>query len=201
MTREQLINAVKVRMDNITDDGSIEIVGNANVDYMLDGQLKSAFMFLPAYMLPQTSFLGAIGVGIVAGVSRVTLPDDFLRLVVYRTSEMKRPLTEAQLVREGSPEHSLMFGKYTGGGKARPVGCITYDNSLASLVLEYSASSSNAGTAVDAQYIAIPEPSDVTDELLDPVAWYIASAVLGSMGKETLSQYAMNKVNEYLKLK
>lgn len=188
-------------MDNITDDGSIEIVGNANVDYMLDGQLKASFLFLPAYLLPQTSFLGAVGVGVVSGVSRVALPSDFLRLVVYRTSEMKRPLTEKQLVREGSPEHSLMYGKYTGGGKSRPVGCITYYNDMASLVLEYSASSSNAGTAIEAQYIATPEPADVTDELLDPVAWYIASAVLGSMGKTELSQYALNKVNEYINLK
>lgn len=201
MTREQLISAVEIRMDNVTDDNAIEVVGNANVDYLLDEQLVNAFMFLPAYVLPQSSFTSNTVNSVMDRVNKITLPDDFLRLVRFRTAGMKRPLTESDLVKEGSPEHKMMYHKYTGGGTSRPKGCIAFWAETPAKVLEYNLATGDSGTPVEARYIATPTVSDVTDELLDPVAWYIASAVLGSMGQEQPATYAMNKVQEYINLK
>ena len=198
MTREQVIKAVLVCMDDAVTDNSIEVVANPVVDQILDAELSNAFKFLPAYMLPQKSFLSQPGVDILPGIARVKLPDDFLRFVKYRTTKHRRPLSETDLVAEGSPQHKLMYGQYT-GGIVRPKACITlYEGSK---WLEYTTPKDNSGTALEALYVSVPTSDDVTTETISPVAWYVASSALAVMGEAEASKFAMSKVQEFVTIK
>jgi len=195
MNRTQLIKAVQVRIDDVVTDNAIEVVSNQTIDQILDEQLSNAFKFLPVRFLPFKPITGTI-TETQAGLSEITLPTDFLRLVRFNTTNLTRPVTESDLVTEGGRDHIFMYYSYVSGGNSRIRACVTKNTGL-KLMFNTSA----PGTVTEGFYIAIPTPEDVTVEILDPVAWYIASTTLQIMGEVEAGKAALNKVTEFLTTK
>lgn len=189
MDRTQIIKAVQVRIDDVVTDNAIEVVSNPIIDQMLDEQLRNAFKFLPVRFLPQKTITGTPAL-LQSGLYEITLASDYLRLVKFKTDVLNRPLYESDLVSEGTRDHVFMYHSYASGGNSRPRGCVTN--------LKLAFNSTATGTVENSFYVAIPTPEEVTTEILDPVAWYIASAVLLIIGEEKASQNAMSKVVEFI---
>lgn len=195
MNRTQIIKAVQVRIDDVVTDNAIEVVSNQTIDQILDEQLSNAFKFLPVRFLPFKPISGTIS-ETQAGLSEITLPSDFLRLVRFQSTILTRPVTESDLVTEGGRDHVFMYYRYVNGGNSRVRACITKNTGLK---LMFNAS--EPGTITEGYYVAIPTPEDVTAEILDPIAWYIASAALQIMGEAEAGKAALNKVTEFLNTK
>lgn len=193
MNRTQIIKAVQVRIDDVVTDNAIEVVSNPIIDQMLDEQLRNAFKYLPVRFLPQIAITGTPSI-VQTGLYELILASDFLRLVKFKTELLTRPLMESDLVGEGSRDHVFMYHSYISGGNSRPRGCITKSGSIYKLLFNSTAT----GTVSDSFYIATAEAEHVTDEILDPVAWYVASSVLQIMGDVAASENAMKKLIEFL---
>jgi len=195
MDRAQLIKAVQVRIDDVVTDNAIDVVSNSTIDQLLDEQLCAAFKFLPVRFLPFKPITGTI-TAIQAGLSSIPLADDFLRLVTFNTTILNRPVYESDLVSEGTRDHVFMYSPYVSGGNARPRACITKKSGL---TLQFN--TSEPGTLTEGYYIATPTPEDVTADILDPIAWYIAGTVLQVMGEIEPAKSALLKVTEFLNTK
>lgn len=196
MERSQLIKAIQLRIDDIVTDNAIEVLSNPYVDQLLDDQLALAFMYIPSHYLPQKSFASNSPSQVNTVVYSIPLPTDFLKLVRFSTTLYERPITESDLIKEGTSERKLMYQPYTSGGNARPVGLIQQNQS--GRVLEYTVGPGSPGAIKEAQYVAKPTADDVTVEILDPVAWYIASSVLQILGEIEASKSALSKVQEFV---
>lgn len=193
MTRDELILAIQTRADDVLTDVAIEVVTSPLINEILDQQLSNVFKLLPIRFLPYKSFTGSI-VPVEAGLLySIALPSDFLRLVRYKTTILKRPIMEPDLVTEGGRDHVFMYSPYTSGGNTRVRGCI---NAIDTLKLLYNAT--GEGTINESTYVAVPTEASVTDTILDPVAWYVASVALQITGEVEASKNALSKVTEFL---
>lgn len=193
MTRDELIYAIQTRADDVLTDVAIEVVTSPLINEILDKQLRNVFKLLPIRFLPYKSFTGSI-VPVEPGLLySISLPADFLRLVRYKTTILKRPIMETDLVTEGGRDHVFMYSQYTSGGNARVRGCI---NAIDTLKLLYNAT--GEGTINEATYVAVPDEADVSETILDPVAWYVASVALQITGEVEASKNALSKVTEFL---
>lgn len=194
MDRTQIIRAVQVRIDDVVTDNSIEVISNPIIDQILDEQLSNAFRILPIRFLPKSTITGT-PTEVQSGLYKLSLPSDYMRLVRFKTNNLLRPLTEFDLVSEGSQDNVFMYHPYVSGGNARPKGCV-----ISGTTQQLLYNSTATGTVEDSWYVAFPTPEDVTETILDPVAWFIASAALTILGDSAGATNAMNKVTEFINL-
>lgn len=193
MERAQIVNAVQLRIDDVITDNAIQVITNPYIDQMLDSELINVFKTLPAKFLPQKSIAGT-PTEVQSGLYKIVLPEDYLRIVQFKTENLTRPLTESDLVGEGSRDHIFMYHPYVSGGNSRPRGCVVKSGSVKALTYNSTAT----GTVENSFYIAFPTYDDVTAEIIDPVAWFIAASVLQIIGETDASNNAMKKVTEFL---
>lgn len=195
MDRDLLIAAIQTRIDDVNVDAAIDVVSNPLLTSILDQQLANCFKVLPIRLLPYKEFTSSISTE-QTGLCSVELPDDFLRLVRFKTTPLLRPIMEADLVSEGSRDHIFMYQSYVSGGNAKVRGCLVKG---VKKKLIYNAS--EAGSREESLYVSTPTHLDVADEILDPVAWYVASVAFQILGEQPSSQAALAKVNEFLNSK
>lgn len=193
MTRDEIILAVQTRADDVLTDVAIAVVSSPLINGILDQQLINVFKVLPIRFLPYKSFTGTI-VPVTEGLLySIALPADYQRLVRYKTSVLKRPIMEPDLVTEGGRDHILMYHPYVAGGNTRVRGCI---NKIETLKLLYNAS--EAGTIEESTYVGTPTEASITALIIDPVAWYVASVALQILGELEASKNALLKTTEFI---
>ena len=179
MTRNQLIQQVALRMDEITPDAGLNITvdGSDNnplyelIDGVITDGVLELFSSAPYWRLPQALFdntndieiasiSGLTGVG--RKIIRIKLPDDFLRVAeIDYPYTFQRPITE--VVPEQTPEGRRQHNPYLMGREAKPVGVLSYgvwgENEVPCREIDcYSlpASASSATGSIVASYIAKP---------------------------------------------
>lgn len=192
MERHQLEKEVKLRMNDLVSDNAIEVLSNPVVSAMLDDQLILSYKFLPVRLLPKKPITGEIS-HIAATLYSIPLPQDFLRLVRFSTTKLQRPIYENDLVGEGTRDHVFMYNLYMSGGNSRVRGVVVKNDSIA---LQFN--STESGSVKDSYYIAEPTIDEMPEEIVDPVAWFIASAALMILGRTDASIKAQQKVNEFI---
>lgn len=188
MTRNELIQQVALRMDEVSPDITIADLtvdgadGNplyALIDGLVDAGALELFSIAPFWRLKQTTFtdiaLEAVGSerplteGSIAArkVIRLRIPDDFLRVAEINFSQFQRPITE--VVPEMSEAGKRQHNPYLMAKEARPVGVLSHgvwgSGNSATHCREidcYSVASSVSSTSgVTATYI--PKPAVISD--------------------------------------
>lgn len=194
MTREQLIQNVALRMDEITPSEGlvISVDGRDNnplyaiIDGLIEAGALELFSVAPFWRLKQTEFSDVVvealptifnnADGSQKFVIRLKVPDDFLRVAEISCTGFQRPITE--VVPEQSAEGRRQHNRWLIAKEARPVGVISHgvwtSGGTSSQCREidcYSLSSIVQTSEVSATYIAKPadgigaSPSVVEDDI------------------------------------
>lgn len=126
--------------------------------------------------------------GMSGGAGYVLLPADFMRLLVFRMSDWRRPVTVA--VTPESPVYAMQCSPYLGvrGNPDRPVCALVPRSS--GLSLEWYSSGEGAEIA-QAQYVARPAVAggriDISGRLVRAVAHECGALALAAMGETALA--------------
>ena len=133
------------------------------------------------------------------GAGKVTLPNDFMRLVTFRMSDWSRPVTEA--ITEEHPLYAQQSSRYLGvrGNPERPVVAIVHG--AAGQVLEFYACSAGPGVRVAvAKYLPIPtikdDYIDLCPKLERAVVYRLASMTCAIVGHSELSAQLLGTSNK-----
>lgn len=180
MTRNELIQQVALRMDEVTPDITIADLtvdgadGNplyALIDGLVDAGALELFSVAPYWRLPQKEFgTGNVLVPALPAlfgsrkIIRLKVAEDFLRVAEISCTDFQRPITE--VVPEISEAGKRQHNRFLMGKEAKPVGVISHGvwgtGALASQCREidcYSLPSDTTVTAssgIEATYIAVP---------------------------------------------
>lgn len=127
---------------------------------------------------------------------RMTLPEDFLRLVVFKMSDWSRGVTVP--ISETDPLYAQQSSRWAGvrGNPQKPVVAIVPSSN--GLVLEFY--SSKSGSVAQATYIALPKVTDgkikLCEKLHDATVYYAAYLTAISTGETALAEALLSIVNE-----
>ena len=132
MTRDQLIAAVKVKMEELTpfNEGVVVLASSSNVkpitsyiDATLNEASDEALMILPLHLITPSVLPGSMSGA--NGIGSLELPDDFLRLYALKVSTWQRDVCET--ISETHPAYALQRNPYTRGKSEKPVAVILHD--------------------------------------------------------------------------
>ena len=220
MNRAKLIQAVVLRMDEITPDAGLSVAvdgadGNPLYELvggLLDDGALELFSTAQYWRLPQTAFAGsAIGFETVGArkVLRLKLGDDFLRVAEISCPDFKRPVTE--VFPEQTPEGKRQHNPFLMGKEAKPVGVLshgTWNGAQCREIDCYSLPSGSTTTASDvvASYIAKPAEitgsvtiEDIVPEILIPaLEWIVAAKAFGARGDVNHAAVCQQNANNLL---
>lgn len=183
MTRDEIINSVKLRIDELTPiDGLVVDVGleedkpiDAFISGLLDECAIDVLMHVDISRIDVKS-LNADSIGHDDGSGHVALPDDFIRLAKFKMTEWQRPVYEFATGALAHRQHNI----YTRGGISKPV-CVMGHRG-GKRVLEYYSVKKNH-TIEDFQYVPRMKAEDLNNDVLNVLIWICASKVLTIVGK------------------
>lgn len=178
MSDNVLINVADIDTLSIDDiirskivEATKEVECNANPD-MIDNSIQLSNI--------SVNWKSATGVG----MGSITLPDDFMRLLIFQMSDWSRP---ASIITEDSPLYAQQSSRYPGirGCPQRPVVAICRRGT--GLVLEFYSCSAGASVFIrNALYIQEPEIKsekiNVSEKLYKAIVYKIASLTCVSLG-------------------
>lgn len=120
----------------------------------------------------------------------ILLPDDFLRLIVFRMSDWERPVYEA--ITAEDPRYQLQFSRCNGikGTPQKPVVAIV--SRREGLVMEFFSCKSTESEVENGYYLTIPKIDrhggiDLPERCYRAVVYTIASMVLLTLGQNELA--------------
>lgn len=192
MERNELINKVKTRMDEVCASGDIIVdVGVENtkpydsiIDELLDESALEVLLKAPIYRLHVTrATVSPMQDSSDNKIGSITIPDDFVRLVSFKMKEWKQPVTSFAI--EGDETARRQSNEHIRGGIAKPVAvlCKTDTGYYAKY---YSVKSSH--DVGDFLYIKSEKAENITDsQLIEIISWICAGKTLGVLGEPTLS--------------
>lgn len=129
------------------------------------------------------------------------LPDDFMRMLVFRMSDWERPVYEA--ITESDARYALQHSRYKGirGNPQKPVVAIVRRNE--GLVLELYSCHSESSTVSQALYLPIPKIDrdggiEIPEPCYEAVVYETASLVSASIGQRELSTTMSELSNQLL---
>lgn len=140
----------------------------------------------PAYLLEEGHSFGDAICWDDRGSGRIELPDDFMRLIIFKMSDWERPVFE--VLSPTDPRYMLQSSRSKGirGNVQKPVVAIV--NMPWGKALEFYSCKSKSATVERATYIPYPEMDDtggvdISKRLYDAVVYQIAALVLISYGQ------------------
>lgn len=120
----------------------------------------------------------------------ILLPDDFMRLFIFKMSDWERPVYEP--ITAADPQYNLQFSRYKGirGNPQKPVVAIV--SRAEGRVLELYSCKSKEATVEQAVYFPLPKLDeyggiDIPERCYTSVVYEAASLVLASLGQAELS--------------
>jgi len=174
MTRDEIINRVKVEMDELTpfDGGLIVSAGNemskpidAYIEEILDDCAEDLILMAPIHLLSLKSFSGTISVA--GGVASITIPSDFLALGYIKFPEWERQVNTT--IKETDPLYLRQMNQYTRAGISKPVVAIRSGK------LECYSITSEDGTGIDFKYKAKVVAEQLPDRLMMALVYLTAA--------------------------
>ena len=148
MTRAELIQAVALRMDEITPSAGLSVTVDGSdgnplyelINGLIDSGMLELFSIAPYFRLPQTLFTDTDIAFAVVGterkiiddsqavgqrkIIRLKVPNDFLRVAEIDCTEFQRPISE--VVPEQSAEGKRQHSPFLVAKEARPVGVMSH---------------------------------------------------------------------------
>ena len=120
----------------------------------------------------------------------ILLPDDFMRLFIFKMSDWERPVYEP--ITAADPQYNLQFSRYKGirGNPQKPVVAIVSRSE--GRVLELYSCKSKEATVEQAVYFPLPKLDkdggiDIPQRCYTSVVYEVASLVLATLGQADLS--------------
>lgn len=177
MTRDALIRAVALRMDEITPDNGyvIPVDGSDNnplyelIDGVIDDAVRNLYAEAPYWRLPQST-ISSTNIdqttifedsAYEGEMIRIKIGDDFLRLAEIKYTGFSRPITE--VFPEASEEGRRQHNPYLVAKTAKPVAVLTYGS--------WGSNPSTLSKEIDCY--SLPKDTQVTPQ--DVSAYYIAN--------------------------
>jgi len=187
-------------MDEIAPYDQNTVVGDTLIDELMDPALKKLILITPPHLLETKAFFieNSTSSGNQSdygdGSGYVILPDDFVKLISFKMTEWKRPVTKA--IGEFDPKYKLQKNNYTRGGIAKPVCVIRYQPTLDFKILEYYSVLTDH-TIDHALYAALPDVEDFQEDLIEPLCWLIASDAFDILERPDMAKICKDKVTEF----
>lgn len=211
-TIAEITKSVKIAIDENDSAGSNSILvadpDQLQLDELIRYKIVDAVRYIhqvaPSHMLDGIA-LTTSATATQSGKTTISLPSDFMRLVIFKMSGWTRPITVP--ISDTSPMYAMQHSKYTGikGGPEKPVAAIT--SVAGNKVLE--AFSSTMGDEVEKLvYLPIPAiveaspagPNDtisICNQLLTPVIYQCAGLVAMTY-KDELAKSLFEIAQSYL---
>ena len=206
MTRSALIDAVRVRIDEVSSGGNalvdVGVEENNPTDTIIDGLLDEAALEVlqtaPALRLPvadgKTATVTADESDAVTG--EIALPANFLRMVCLQMDDWKRPLYHIEP--EGSLIASRQKNVYLRGSASKPVAVL--EKRPSGYVLCYFSTNSAVHTIKRLDYVPALAAENVTGQQnIDALCWVCAAKVLTITQDANAAATAMEHARSLLK--
>ena len=192
---EKMVKDVRVAIDmnydsrQLLEEGDIDTL---SLDDLIHAKLADAVrivgMEAPLHLLEQGHLFGRKNVfwkGM--GKGWIILPDDFMRLVVFKMSDWQRPVTDA--INEDDPLYSRQSSKWKGicGNPEKPVVAIV--NHAEGKVLEFYSCKDDTASVEQAVYLPFPRIDeyggiDVSERCYKAAVYRAASLALASLNDQ-----------------
>ena len=203
MDRQEIIDKVKLRIDEFGPFEEGEVFGSAQVESLLDDAVNQFLLIIPAFLPTPTSFAdessstgGAVPIDDYIGY--VPLPTGYLRLVSFQMDCWKRAVTEA--ISENDPKYAIQQSTHVRGGVSRPAVVYRYESGIGK-ILEYYSVSDNNHDVKKALCLVTIVAEDLDEFLVDPFTWFAAYLLLDSRGETTGAQACLKKTTDWITFK
>lgn len=201
MTRDNIIKAVKVRLEELTpfNEGLVVLSASSDVkpitsyiDALLDEAGNEIKMLLPLHMLtPDTLSATAT---ITDGVGYLELPADYLRLYAIKAAEWHREVNRP--ISTQNPEYTLQRNPFTRGKKVKPVVAIAHQGGKHVLEL-YSLTST---TLEKKYYIKRTAAEAMPDTLIPYLVLMCAVKVCDAIERPDLAKILGGELSDMIKI-
>lgn len=195
MGKEQLINKVKTRIDEVSASGdAIVDVGVENtkpydsiIEELLDESAMEVLLKAPFYRLNVTT--GSVSAVMDSNdekIGTITLPENFVRLVSLKMTSWLQPVTAFAL--PGDAVAIKQSNKYIRGGVAKPV-AVLYKTDAGYMAHYYSVPTKDDHKVSEFLYIKKASATEIADsQMVDALCWICAGKTLGVLGEKGLAE-------------
>lgn len=192
MTRSQIINKVKKKMNEISPYDSGDIVNNTLVDDMLDESNRTILLIAPVHLLPVTSAEISTGTSIDDKTGYINLPSDYIRFVELKMKDWEKSVVHP--ITENDPVYRLQKNPFARGDYKSPVVVLVGDKKIE----YYSIDSSHE---IDFfKYVKDTLPENLTNQkLIDALTWQCAGDCFVALLEPEIAKTAYQKSVEHLK--
>ncbi len=194
-------DAIKLRalkcIDEVCPGDNSSNALNFPLDDFLDEAALRVVRAVPLHALGSGKDLaGAVASPTGDGSGRVALPEDFIRLIIFRMKGWRRPVTMP--IRPADPSYRKQFNRITRGGTAKPVVALIEGDTA----LEYfSLPEGSEHRIALAHYFGFSKvDGEFPAGLVDLTAWQLANIVLTTMNDTPGVNFTQNKINELIAL-
>ena len=199
---DTLVELVKINMEESQDGyGTLPLpeIDSVGIDHYIKEKIPEAvvkvFAAAPSYLLEQTDMREQlVPKPYQDGSGEVVLPDDMLKMTLFRMHGWKRPVTD--FLHDTHPVAELQNNIYSRGGAAKPVAVITH-NGEGNRVLRYYSlpPETRIHKIEEALYVKLPDlshPGEINEVLL-PSVTYLAAAMVYEITGEAARAAIMNQ--------
>ena len=198
---EKIQRDVRIAMDDYPQSPSLialEDVDAISIDKIIKSKIEDAAKAVeiaaPLYML-DSGHNFAEDVFWNSNFSGWTvLPDNFMRLIVFRMSDWERPVYAA--ISEGEPEYAMQHSRFKGirGNPQKPVCAITIR--AEGKVLEFYSCNSDEATVEQAVYLPVPKlingGIEICEQCYRPFIYQCAGMTAQVLGENDSSAALLN---------
>lgn len=189
---EQIQHDVRIAMDDYPQSPSLiamEDVDAISIDKIINSKIEDAAKAVeiaaPIHMLDSGHNFAEDVFWNSNFSGWIILPDNFMRLMVFRMSDWERPVYAA--ISEGEPEYTLQHSRFKGirGNPQKPVCAITLR--AEGKVLEFYSCNSDEATVEQAVYLPIPRIDnggiEICERCYRPFIYQCAGMVAQTLGE------------------
>ena len=191
---EKMAKDVRIAVDMNHDstpllvEDDIDTISFNDIIYTkLTDAVRMVEMEAPLHLLEQGHQFGDAVTWLDGGKGWTLLPDDFMRLVVFKMSDWRYPVSEA--ITQGDPQYPRQWSKWKGicGNPEKPVVAIV--NRAEGNVLEFFSCNDDTATVEQAVYIPLPRIDldggiDVSEKCYKAAVYRAGALALSSIGDQ-----------------
>jgi hypothetical protein len=206
---EQLVREARVAIDRNNNSQPLASLGDVDtltVDEIIESKIEDAARLVESSASHDLLDHGKpFGESVIwesqpgYGAGKINLPEDFMRLVVFRMSDWYTPATE--VITDNDPLYLQQSSRYAGvrGNPQRPVVAIVHG--ATGQMLEFYSCQAGPGVQISAaRYIPIPKivdgQIDLCDKLKRAVVYRMASMTCATIGAGDLAAVLLGSSNE-----
>lgn len=206
----ELLRDVRIAIDENEEGGALLEECDADtlllseiIEAKVEEGVRRVIAAAPLTMLDGGNTFGDAVYWQKAGCGWILLPEDYMRLLVFKMSDWERPVYEA--IDGLDPRYALQFSRCRGlrGNPQKPVVAIT--NRAEGRVLEFFSCKDERATVEQAVYLPLPKIDgdggiDIPERCYVAVVYMISGLVLASIGQVEMSSMMINFSEQYLRV-